>query len=738
MHPRHRSPGNGYRSSSMGMGVAASQISPEGLMVRGHGGFYGGSEFRNFGRGFGRGQGHPKSYQQSPQPPLRKGDIFMEAGRLAAEYLVSQGLLPQSALSPVKWQNGSLKRQLGEFQELRPQEGDQFSLPPEGRTSALARLSNSTSDAGLGSKRRLLGDINPKGRRRAASFRNYSSDYGRDYRRSGSWSDRLRSSADVEGDDNIASGQYHEEEKQFGKNVTDDLHIGGRSELAPKTEDAGDLEFELDEYQFQDDDMLIKASSSSTGKDLQHEANGEFPARPYDFKNMNVGIGEVKHGTSSDETDKQGTKQEVTIQDSVVDGNFSDNTSTDLLTLCKFSKVPTRTRSSLSHRGSKVDPVPKIEEGKAPDMRPQRGSECLVDNAPVDPSLVDAPSSKIYDSRCIESEVARAQFVCSAENVVKVDSADDIEQGEFATQSFSDMQNRQEPPVLPGFPSCGSTVKERCEKRALEDGDIREGIKKARERTPSQVTKADEYLHLSNSSEKKESSQEDRASPGENMIMALDHESLENDSLFTKARTEPCVGYAEEKQLFPGSFKICDLNLGGASETNENHDNDPIHIYHSVSRNRKEPAPIDVDLSMSNTKISGEYSRHVTDAKEIEVIDLENDSALEDKAFHDAARKTETVYMGLEGFPNNASNANDISVIQDGYGLMISELLAGDFSNCSSVPGDVTSMQSGMGLPNGEGSLADDDSIYMSLEEIPLSFLPAWEQQQPRDYEKPF
>lgn len=60
------------------------------------------------------------------------------------------------------------------------------------------------------------------------------------------------------------------------------------------------------------------------------------------------------------------------------------------------------------------------------------------------------------------------------------------------------------------------------------------------------------------------------------------------------------------------------------------------------------------------------------------------------------------MYTGLEGFPNNAPNANDISVIQDGYGLMISELLAGDFSNCSSVPGDVTSMHSGMGLPNGE------------------------------------
>ena len=33
------------------------------------------------------------------------------------------------------------------------------------------------------------------------------------------------------------------------------------------------------------------------------------------------------------------------------------------------------------------------------------------------------------------------------------------------------------------------------------------------------------------------------------------------------------------------------------------------------------------------------FSRHMTDGKEIEVIDLENDSAPDDKAFHDAERK---------------------------------------------------------------------------------------------------
>ncbi|XP_062168823.1 uncharacterized protein At4g26450 isoform X2 [Alnus glutinosa] len=725
MHARHRSPGNGYRSSSMGMGVAASRISPEGSVIRGHG-FYGSSEFRNLSRGFGRGQGHPKSFQPpQPPPPPRKGDIFMEAGRLAAEYLVSQGLLPPSALS-VKWQNGSLKKQLGEFQEFRPQEGDPLHLPPEGRPSALARLGNAASDTGSGSgRRRFADDFNSKGRRRGTPFRSYGSDYGRDYRRSGSWSDRPRSSADVEVDDNASSGHYHEEEQQFGKDVTDGMQMSSPSELASKSEDAGDSESELDKYQFQDDDMVSKASSSSAGKDLHHETNGELTRISDDFKNSNAGIGEVKDGNISDETDKQSAKQHLTIQDSVLEGNPSDKNSTDLLTFCKFAKVPTRTRSSLAHRGPKADPVPKIEEGKASDMQPQRGSEILVEDASVNTSLGDELSDNIHASKFLESEVSKVRFVPSAENVVELDSADDIEQGNFATQSFPERvpmrdSEQESSRGLPGFASCSSIVNDRGEKRAVEGTDTREGTKKPREWIPSQVTKADEHVHLSNSSERKESLQEDMASPGGIMAVAVDHKSLGNDSQFPKAGGEQHVEYAQQKQLFPSSFKICDLNLMGASDTNENHDNDPIHIYQSISRNRKEAAPVDVDLSMGNSQMSGEYVRRVTDAKDIEVIDLENDSIQDDKAFHNAERK-ETVYTSLESFSNNVQNTNDISDVQDGYGLMFSGLLGDDFPNCSSVPGGISSMHNEMSLPNGEGSLADDDSIYMSLGEIPLS-----------------
>lgn len=58
--------------------------------------------------------------------------------------------------------------------------------------------------------------------------------------------------------------------------------------------------------------------------------------------------------------------------------------------------------------------------------------------------------------------------------------------------------------------------------------------------------------------------------------------------------------------------------------------------------------------------------------------------------------------MGLETFPNHPQNTNDASDAHDGYGLMISELLGNDISNCSSVPPDINSLDHEMNLHNGE------------------------------------
>ncbi|PSR85444.1 hypothetical protein CEY00_Acc33437 [Actinidia chinensis var. chinensis] len=747
MHARHRSPGNGYRSSSMGVGgvAAASRISPEGS-IRGRGMYN--SEYRGYNRGIGRSQ--PKPFQVPPPPP-RRTDIFMEAGRLAAEYLVSKGLLPPTVLSG-RWKNGSLKNQVGDFQSFRQQEGDSAHLPPEGRDSALARLGNAADE---GSGRRRFGDeYNPtgsrsyvRGRRRMGSFKNYGSDWGREMGRSGSWSDKARASPDRNGDNDSVSG--YQEEQQLGNDVGNEGQMSRAIELAPKIDGAGDSE----KFQFQDD-TSTKASSSNTGKDLALETDVEITKRSDDMEFVNKEPVELKDGHSSDQAEKQSDMEGAPIQHFAVEDDSINKNGGDLLSFCRFAKVPTRTRSSLTTRGSKVDPVPTAEEEKRCDMGqeennsvmgPPMRSEVPIEDVSADGTSVDASSNQNQSSKCIDSDTLEEIPVMSVEDAGELgpmytDPGKYARSQSYADRSFINEQESSEGP--PGFGRCSSMIMERGEKRPAQLTDSREGMKKPREWVPLVVTQTDEYYHLSHLKGKQPTSQEGRRSPGDEVILDTDQERSGVVSLFGRGDAGPCIEYAEEKQLFPGSFKICDLNLMEASESNENPVPvpvpDQILVFPSIPECKKEETPVDVDLSMSNNcNISSKYDRRGADGKAVEVIDLEDDSVQEDKAFNNSGRKEETVFTDLESFPNHAQSTNDISDVQDGYGLMISELLGADIPNCSSGPSDINSLHNDMALHNGEGILGDDESIYMSLGEIPISFLRVWEQPA-QEYDKPF
>ncbi|EOY11833.1 Uncharacterized protein TCM_030506 isoform 1 [Theobroma cacao] len=750
MHARHRSPGNGYRSSSLGMGLAASRISPE-TSGRGHG-FYN-SEYRNFKRGFGRGQSHPKSFQSHPPTPRKGTDIFMEAGRLAAEYLVSQGLLPPSVL-PAKWQNGSLKKQMGDYQDYRSQEGDNLHLPPDGRTSALARLGNSTPDLGLG-RRRYLDDYNPtgsrnlsKGRRKEGSYRSHSSDWGREYGRSGSWSDRIRGSPDMEIDDDNVSG--HHEEPQVGNGLQKPVS----SEFAPKSEELDYPEFD-DKYNLQDE-VGSKASSSSAGKDLKLETDGEPLKSSGDSTNFSTEAGELKDGSNNDETEKEGTMKDLPYQHSSTEDDPSGKTSADLLALCKFAKVPTKTRSSLTLKNLKTDSVSYNEQETVSDIGAPSGTQnALIKENSLGGSSGDMLINKSQDSKCPNSELSKDLSVHSFGDGGDLDHIYGVEQGKCTrSQSFPDraLLHDSEQELVEGMlglqrSSSMVVVKEKGEKRGLEQRGLMEGAKKPREWLQPVTTKA-EFLSFSDFSDKKGGSLEGTASSSEKVGVTDNQEiqdSLVSNTQFPDGDGESSVNYAQEKQLFPNAFKICDLNLMEASDINENHHNDPIIMYSTPSEIKNEAATIDIDLSMSNSNSSGGGNRHTSNCKEIEVIDLENDSIHEDKAVDNLERKSEPIFVSMNG---------DMTDVSDHYdGLMITEFLG----NISSCPSDdinphplqneninplqtenINPLQNEMGLHNGEGTLGFDDSIYMSLGEIPLSFLPAWEQPPAQEYEKPF
>ncbi|KAL3508298.1 hypothetical protein ACH5RR_027699 [Cinchona calisaya] len=739
MHARNRgSLGNGYRGiNAMGMGgvPTASRILPESSMRGGRAG-YNNSEYRGYNRGgFGRGQSRQFHRFHHPPPPPQKGgggDIFMEAGRLAAEYLVSKGLLPANVLSG-KWQNGSLKNQVG------AQEGDGVQLSLEGRASALSRLGGSGADIGPGPRRypdeyNSMGSRSSlRGRRRNGSFKNYGSDWSQDFGRSGSWSERSRASMDAEDDSDVLSRRQDEQQvSNDGDSVSQnsvpesvpERDVGGVKE----SDIVGDTQSAAEKYKSMDD-TSAKASASTSENDLLLKT-GEESIEKDDTKLSNVDAKEVKCDENNDEAELQNAKVDTAIIASSDEGSLASEKSGDLLKLSRFPNVPTRMRSSMVLRSPKADPMNVDEnscEGQPPKESGVHDGDSSVDNLSGD------GSEQMNDSKVLDLDNPK---VPAHEDELNLSYA--FVQGNCtAPVALLDRSSVRER-VIPDFGGINSVSRERGEKRELNEGTTSMGSKKPRESAPVENAESDGHLSPSKPLDMQQTSEELMAAEGQAVILPSEENRLLDISLYPKGDIERCMEYTEEKQLFPGSFKTCDLNLMETPDANENLDTDPILIFPSGMENGKQAIPVDIDLSMSNhPRASDRYGKCSVDGKDIEVIDLENDSAQEDKDLNNSDRRMENVFSGLSGFSNSAHDANDIPDVQDGYGLMISELLGNDIPNCSSVPADMNPLHNDMGLHNGEGILGDDDSIYMSLEEIPISYLRVWEQST-QEYGKPF
>ncbi|XP_004499683.1 uncharacterized protein At4g26450 [Cicer arietinum] len=705
------------------------------------------------------------------------GDIFMEAGRLAAEYLVSQGLLPPNVLS-LKWhnQNGSFKKHVGVVGGVSVGVGEIG--VDGGRPSALARLGNAGPgvDGGMTGGRRKLGfeefgqkGVSSGGRRRG-SFKSNGFDWGnREYRRNGSWSDRFQGGSDIRDDDDdvdVGSGsgvrqqdeelhreqQKQEEEELVGASggggggVDDVIEKSNLNEFVPTSAEGNDLGAETDKDRVSDGELVeLKQSCSGEVRDVC-DMDVEFVGSSNDLENMNDEVKEVvvvkDEAGSSDEGNKPSISKNSSAQSSDQENNSSGSVFTDLLSFCKSVKVPTKTRSSLTNKNSKALPQGNSVEENVDDLVDLQGPEILAENeedqshASVSGVLI---SDMTYEVVHIDSDTAEVEPDDSSEDMKELDTACEAEEDQ-SIESQSDQDRGQESTAeLPKYGGCSSVSEERGEKRVAEDDvDVREDTKRLREwlPLPSPIPKTKAYfLHNNTPIEVKESPEEDTISHVDKVSVASDQGSLMSSSQFTDG-DRTFFGCSEKKPPLPSSFRTCDLNLIEASEVHDTHVDHPVLIYSPPVSETKEAIPVDIDLSMSRASVSGKFSTHGTDGKEIEVIDLENDSIPEEKPIDSIDRKTEAMFTGLEGFSSHAQNAADIHDVQDGYGLMISELLGTDFANCSSVPDDINSVHNEIGLDNATGTLAEDDSIYMSLGE--LSFLRPWEQPPSQDYQKHF
>ncbi|CAH8336983.1 unnamed protein product [Eruca vesicaria subsp. sativa] len=717
MHGRQRNNvGNGYRS---GFGMSGSRVSPDRPM-RGHG-FFGGSDqhqHRGFNRGYGRGRGRSKSYQNHlPPPPLPPpaaprrsigggggggGDVFMDAGRLAAEYLVSQGVLPQTVLSS-KWQNGSFRKQGVEFQSSRSEaaavRGDHVLAP------AVVDRRYVDGYNSAGSSRNSL-----QGRR----SNRYDSDFGG--RSGGSWSERSKGYEAEIGDDSVSG---HREEQPLVEDITSSVQRSASGEFMRKREGAGDSESVLDKYSLQDE-AQSKAGSSSAGKEIVQDC--EISKVSEGSCSLSGGSGEMKGRTGGNggENESQTAIEDASVlqheedapihQHCAADESFTKS-GIDLATLCKFEKVPTRTRSSLTAKNAKLCLSQNIKE-------PSHNHACETRGQPSG-QADNTGDENINDQ--VEDDMPLVQFVedskCHRSN-------------SFPNNILRENKEKDSEPELPNLHRSHS-VGERGEKRAHEGNDLEEEAKRQRSWVPLPVTEANDRFNAFKANEiqcdQEEEEEEKPISFYRKLIDGVAGKTDNHDGSIHRGKSGP--GYSEEHQLFPASFKMCDLNLGGASDGNDG--------------KKDSGQAVGFDLSISSSSKSLEFGTNnntrMSNGKEIEVIDLDNDDSPDVvKSSNNPGRKQEAVpYMGIDDVPDYNE------------GLMMVEYLD-SFGNIPPMNNQGISttlpQNNEVALQDREGALGneqaanntDDDSIFMSLGEIPLTFLQTWDQPPARGYEKPF
>ncbi|WOL04094.1 hypothetical protein Cni_G12815 [Canna indica] len=680
MQPKYRSAGDGYRLGSP------------------------------FGRNQRRG-GFNRSYSSKPYTPsATKLEILMEAGRLAAEYLVSKGVLPASSLSR-NLSNGSA------LQEFRGQgrENPATSSFNEGRIPALARLGDAGSGAAYGRRRpnddydRIGSRKNGRGRRRTGFYsRGYGGpDWGAERGRHGPWTERSRGYSDSmeEDDDDFAPG-YGRDRRSGHEEVGSSISRVAGDEQHSKSEVVGESGSELD-------DTGSKASSNSTRKAALPDANADVNKGADDGKVSNAEAGEVKSSKSLMELEKNNSVAEGSDlkPDEVEEADSVSDHDINLLKLGGFPRVPTRPRSALAHR-SPIDRVLSAEDRNRVDVASGGETGMTADKRPTDDSLKDSHIGDTDNPKCEEP----------------VNS--NVDENQFSKQPVDSQCEPQKSPP--------------CSEASLDAGDKdnivkctgKEVVEVEKQVSPSSpcASQQNEVSQLDGATQTQSSLLIEMSSQDEEMIEAGDHLKPIPASLLPKMETGSFLRMEEVKQNQPSSFKICDLNLMEAPEITEIPDDNVLDDCHTSAPPLESEKKISVDFGLSinnKAKDTYDFNQLSGDGKVIPVIDLEDDSPME---VNDSSKSKNELIYPVENVLNHTTHSDDLPVIQDTYSLAISDYLGADIPCSPSGQADLNNLQVGMGLHGPEG-FPVDDSIYGSLGDI--GFMDVWDQPS-QDYEKFF
>lgn len=662
MQARHRSP-------------APRRISPESP-VRGQGKFRYYSNHRNFRRR----SDHPK---RCSDPPPQKPDVWIEAGRLAAEYLVSKGLLSPSLLPenlPKKEDNRELK------------EKERNSPVPESRTSAFARLGNTSPEVDHGKRWRRnddendrMGSWNYSRRRRMGRYdRGQGSNWPRDNVRNARWIERSGKYSDSVDKDNDFSPCIH---RSWGSGFDK-----GRSSVMRSSADEGysrsDHISESRSEREGFDENRSKLSSSRSRRDRPVVSRRDLNEGDDDgavLKSVNV---ELKSDLSWKLKEKDLAVEDRSLR---IDDNNLWNKISSL-------KVPKKPRSSVPPKCPKFDQIDHGPTAKAKITLQDSAKEAFKMDLEE-----DLDTNKIKSSN---SQVPDHLFVQSVQ----------------AMEESANLQyeSSERPQDLGTF---GPIVDAREDVNFVRYSIETERIKQQGYSTPSRIAKENEQLCLS---AKLSNLYDEKLSLDKEMVDVAEQEILVDPLLLPKDKAEVDAMLGEEKQLPCTSFRNFDLNIVGTPEITEiTNDSigDQLHSSLPILETEKK-LPAYPDFLMGRSNAENEHKQLVNNDKVIQVINLEDVSLAEDNVCNHLKSTSETIYLGLNNFQSHTERA-DLSGIRDGCPFSIPNYLATVTSGRRPMQANLSNLQKEMSPHDAVAIPVEDDPIYISLEEIPFGYVEA-------------
>lgn len=648
----------------------------------------------------------------------------MEAGRLAAEYLVAKGVLPPASLQ----RGGGAGVGWGQMPPAPPlpqaQEAPAFY---ESRRNGRQRLDDEYGNPNPRSRRNHGGDYNGgdngnyngRGKRKFGAY-NRNSEWGRDRERSRDYLDSRNYGDDDEED---RAPAYRRDRRvsagidEVGSSISG---VAGERQTS-KVEAVGESELEDTGSKVSSNSNVRKDADAVQGMQNENEANKmEEDSKVSDSEVVEKGInsesihnnassgvveeGEIDHSPlpSDDKPDDGSIMDEKSEHDKSLDekGSSVENNLHDgcqnLLSSCNFARAPTRPRSILAHRnGASTHRDAALTEQV--DLAPLM----VIDEAANDSSLNNVQGDNKDDHVCLEHTDPSVACNQMMERV----RLQEEEEAQTEIRDMEEQNNTAQHYTVQEIKECDGLNPTLASQHDCSKLQVREEVQIYNIDTPPQ----DKDLI-------------DSADKGK---------TTDSVELLPNIKDEALVTIKEEDLGQSSSFKICDLNLIGSPELADIR-NDPgfgqcsnVVCSMEVQNQQHFDFGTAVGNNASNTDM---YAQIPLNDKVIQIIDIEDDPPIQPSVSDASRPKSEMVYPSMDNMMNSSVNTNIFPGTQDGYNIAIPDFLGADMPCYPPLHAD---LHAEMGLNDPEVITVMDDPIYDSLGDI--GFMEVWDQQPP-DY----